>query len=91
MPCETIVLRDEHGSVIGGRIICSSDRRATCRFCRALKRSRPARYLCDGVRDTSTCNAPLCEGHALEVGPDQHLCPPCDRARATPLVVARFE
>lgn len=31
--------------------------------------------LCDWKVDGGTCDAPLCEEHALEVGPDRHLCP----------------
>lgn len=31
--------------------------------------------LCDWpLEDGGTCSAPLCEEHAVEVGPDQHLC-----------------
>ncbi len=32
--------------------------------------------LCDwALSDGSTCDAPLCDDHATEVGPDRHLCP----------------
>jgi hypothetical protein len=33
-------------------------------------------YLCDHeLSDGKTCDAPLCEEHAQEIGPDRHLCP----------------
>lgn len=33
-------------------------------------------FLCDHLRgDGQTCDAPLCEEHATEVGPDRHRCP----------------
>lgn len=32
--------------------------------------------LCDWpLEDGSTCDAPLCNEHALAIGPDRHLCP----------------
>ncbi|WOI45887.1 hypothetical protein [Acidovorax sp. BLS4] len=35
-------------------------------------------FLCDGrAEGRSTCDAPLCEAHARQIGPDRHLCPPC--------------
>lgn len=30
--------------------------------------------LCDWPVEGGTCDAPLCEDHAHEVGPDRHLC-----------------
>ena len=33
-------------------------------------------YLCDWkIGEGKTCDLPICEVHALEVGPDEHLCP----------------
>lgn len=37
-------------------------------------------YLCDGPGTSgqrSTCDAPLCEAHAREIGRNRHLCPAC--------------
>lgn len=44
-------------------------------------------YLCDqDVGYGHTCNAPLCEQHATQVGKDLHLCPAhaAERAEQTP-------
>lgn len=42
-------------------------------------------YLCDGIvggyNTAKTCDAPLCAEHAIEVGPDEHLCPRCAAVR----------
>lgn len=33
-------------------------------------------FLCDHVMDDGkTCDRPLCEAHAMQVGTDKHLCP----------------
>jgi len=33
-------------------------------------------FLCDWpIEGRKTCSAPICEGHAHEVGPDRHYCP----------------
>lgn len=33
-------------------------------------------FLCDHLGlDGKTCDAPLCEEHATQTGPDRHLCP----------------
>lgn len=41
--------------------------------------------LCDGIaggyNTAKTCDAPLCAEHAVEVGPDEHLCPRCAAVR----------
>ena len=40
----------------------------------------PSAYLCDGTDNThrsGTCDAPLCEAHAHQIGPNRHLCPAC--------------
>ncbi len=41
--------------------------------------SRAAAHLCDwklkGRKAGETCSAPICASHALEVGPEKHLCP----------------
>jgi hypothetical protein len=46
----------------------------------------PSAYLCDGLppplrpgdhHGTGTCDAPLCEAHARQVGKNRHLCPAC--------------
>ncbi len=37
-------------------------------------------FLCDGPDTTGqrkTCDAPLCEAHARQIGSNQHLCPSC--------------
>ena len=38
--------------------------------------------LCDFELESGTCDAPLCEEHAHQVGPDRHLCPRHAAARA---------
>jgi hypothetical protein len=36
----------------------------------------PSSYLCDWpVEGGKTCDAPLCDAHATEVGKDRHYCP----------------
>lgn len=40
----------------------------------------PSAYLCDGTNTANrsgTCDAPLCEAHARQIGPNRHLCPVC--------------
>lgn len=40
----------------------------------------PSAYLCDGDNNANrsgTCDAPLCEVHAREIGKNRHLCPTC--------------
>ena len=40
----------------------------------------PSAYLCDGANEANrsgTCDAPLCELHARQIGPNRHLCPAC--------------
>lgn len=40
-------------------------------------------YLCDGLdaRNRShTCDVPLCEAHARQIGPNKHLCPTCHQS-----------
>ena len=40
----------------------------------------PSAYLCDGANNANrsgTCDAPLCEAHARQTGPNRHLCPAC--------------
>ncbi len=37
-------------------------------------------FLCDGPNSANrsgTCDAPLCEIHARQIGPNRHLCPAC--------------
>lgn len=37
-------------------------------------------FLCDGpsqINRSDTCDMPLCEAHATQVGPNKHLCPRC--------------
>lgn len=36
-------------------------------------------FLCDGAAagHRGTCDRPLCEAHATQVGPNSHLCPSC--------------
>ena len=49
----------------------------------------PSAYLCDGppaphrqgdYQDTGTCDTPLCEAHAREIGKNRHLCPACHQS-----------
>lgn len=40
----------------------------------------PSAFLCDGTNNANrsgTCDAPLCEVHARQIGPNRHLCPTC--------------
>lgn len=40
-------------------------------------------YLCDGADNShrsGTCDAPLCEAHARQIGPNRHLCPTCHQS-----------
>jgi hypothetical protein len=40
----------------------------------------PSAYLCDGPNNANpsgTCDAPLCDIHARQIGPNRHLCPTC--------------
>jgi len=43
-------------------------------------------FLCDWPVDGSTCDAPLCEEHAHQVGADRHYCPRhrAEQLRAAP-------
>ena len=46
---------------------------------------RESSLLCDWKvkgKKSGTCDAPICEQHALEAGPDKHLCPQHQRAWA---------
>ena len=45
----------------------------------------PSAYLCDGANEANrsgTCDAPLCELHARQIGPNRHLCPACLQSRS---------
>ena len=40
----------------------------------------PSAFFCDGpnkANRSGTCDAPLCEVHARQIGPNRHLCPAC--------------
>lgn len=69
MSCEYI--RSADGQVIG--FACGGSIRASYCAC-----GHNAPFLCDwkvkGKR-SGTCDLPICEKHALQVGPDKHLCP----------------
>lgn len=59
-------------------IICGTRQRRQYCAC-----GRASDFLCDWkVREkkSGTCDAPICKAHALEVGPDKHLCPQHQRA-----------
>ena len=70
MPCE-------HRN---GMIICSRARRVPpCKFCSGFK---PSTKLCDfvlgegsGGKSAVTCDAPMCDRHATNVGPNKDYCP----------------
>ncbi len=71
MPCD--VKRDEKGITM---IACSrGGRRALCNACG----KRPHAVLCDyplrGARAGQTCDAKVCGGCAVHVGPDRDYCP----------------
>ena len=62
----------------GAAFVCGarpSGRTLLCRRCQ-----RPAPFLCDWRieilgQHAGSCSAAICQDHALEVGPDKHLCP----------------
>lgn len=40
-------------------------------------------YLCDGLGEAGrTCDKPLCEAHATQIGKNEHLCPDCRATHA---------
>lgn len=44
----------------------------------------PSGYLCDGADNrnrSGTCDVPLCEAHARQIGPNKHLCPTCHQSQ----------
>lgn len=46
----------------------------------------PSAYLCDGANNANrsgTCDAPLCEAHARQIGSNKHLCPACHLTHRT--------
>jgi len=54
--------------------VLTSDGRAM-QICGAM-----STFLCDGPAPAGkrgTCDRPLCDAHATQVGPDAHLCPSC--------------
>lgn len=69
---------------IDGGFICMKGRGLT-KHCGVRGCGRMSAYLCDGPnrcdpRDGPTCDMPLCERHAKEVGKNRHLCPDCQKA-----------
>lgn len=82
MACNPFVVKGASGAVVGVGFACTrGDRRIRpCSSC-----GQASTLLCDeplrGSKKGKTCDAPLCRGCAVEVGPDRHLCPP--HARAT--------
>ena len=69
MPCE----------FRGNTIICSRGSRAPkCEWCH-----RTSTKLCDypvaGEKTGTTCDAPMCDRHATNVGPNRDYCPPHQR------------
>jgi hypothetical protein len=72
MTCERFGFAD---GTAGGFICGPRQRRHHCCTCGVLG----ATFQCDGDRKKSgkTCDRYLCEACAVEVGPDQHLCPRC--------------
>lgn len=59
-------------------IICGP--RLKPKFCAC---GREAHLLCDWKvkkKKSGTCDAPICDEHARNVGPDKHLCPKHQRA-----------
>lgn len=71
--CEHVKLPD--GTAM---IICGTRQRTMYCAC-----GRVCDYLCDWkVREkkSGTCDAPICTKHALQVGPEKHLCPQHQKA-----------
>lgn len=82
-PCDPI---DLGGGVTGH--LCSRGRRLKVRQCIACGRSG-ADIQCDHpkpakMRRSKTCDAWLCRGCAVEVGPDKHHCPTHPTSPAAP-------
>lgn len=66
--CVPFITTDGQG---GGYITMDRPRRRRCRTCDAIG----AELLCDFPLAKRTCNAPICERCAREVGPNLHHCP----------------
>lgn len=65
MPCHHLVL--PNGALA---IVCGGVRQKAC------KCGAPSTLLCDWkVTSKTTCDAPVCAQHGLEVAPNKHLCP----------------
>jgi len=79
MPCDPFVVTLPDGSTVKG-FVCSRGQKQPPR----CKCGRKAPLLCDqpltGPKTGKTCDRPLCERCATEVGPDRHLCPAHARA-----------
>jgi len=64
----------------GHAIICGTRQRV--KYCAC---GRVAPLLCDWKvkeKRSATCDQPICEKHAMQVGPDKHLCPQHQKAYA---------
>lgn len=71
MPCQTVILPG------GGRAILCFDRGRASK-CSVEGCDQPADYACDfpdPSRRSGTCDANLCEAHAVSKGPDLDWCP----------------
>ena len=72
MPCSWVKLPGGGVAIVKH----AKPRAKKCRGCGA-----PAPLLCDWkIAPGKTCDAPVCEECALEVGPEKHLCPAHRRA-----------
>ena len=64
---------------LNGAIICGA--RTKPKYC--VSCGRPANLLCDWkvkAKRSGTCDAPICDKHALRVAPDKDLCPEHQKA-----------
>lgn len=67
MPCSVLKLPGGGAAIVRH----GKPRRRCCAFCRLTWDG----LLCDyPVGDGKTCDKPLCNGHARQVGPDLHYC-----------------
>lgn len=70
MGCNHILIKDESGKLIGTGFICTSGRTKRCRWC-----DQSRTKLCDFPNGKKTCDAPMCDAHAKNVGNNRDYCP----------------
>jgi len=71
--CEVGTMQVDVEDIDDGARWCSLDVKLPAVRCVACRRDADA--LCDHPEDGGTCDAPVCDVHAQQVGPDAHRCP----------------